>query len=117
MVERVLLVEDNLDTVRLYTKSLQREIPGLNLEQADTVSSAIRKLDSEPFDILIVDLKIPGSKTQEMGGFEVIDHALAQDRLRPIVVITGYGTKDYAKRALTPSGRCGTTPSTRRAPL
>jgi len=113
---RILVVEDNLDTLRTYIKALRRRIKTkewykslpvrlseslLEVEEADTVSLALEKLRAQPFEILVVDLKIPGSSGEEMGGLELISESLKLDPLRPIVAITGYGSVELARKTLT----------------
>ena len=112
---RILVVDDNRDTLRTYLKALQIKIkpkewdsglpgrimkPSIGVEEADTVFIAIQKLKSQPFEILVVDLKIPGSSGEEMGGLEVISESIRLDPLRPVIVITGYGNVELARRTL-----------------
>lgn len=116
MPTRILVVDDNRDTLRTYTKALLRKIEPklqaqvsssktgvfpLEVEEADTVASATKKLGTQPFDILVVDLKIPGLTGEEMGGLEVIASSLKLDPLRPIIAITGYGSVALARKTLT----------------
>jgi CheY-like chemotaxis protein len=113
---RILLVDDNPDILRTYTKALRREIiprrwnknpiengvvPGIDVISADTSSLATRRLREESFDILIVDLKIPGPSGEEMGGLHLISESISLDALRPIIAVTGYGTIELARRTLT----------------
>lgn len=113
---RILVVEDNLDTLRIYIKALrgrikpkewnQSSLAGdteslLEVEEADTVSLALEKLRAQPFEILVVDLKIPSSSGEEMGGLELISESLRLDPLRPIIAITGYGSVELARKTLT----------------
>ena len=117
MVLRILIVDDNRDTLKRYIKSLKRRIRSeffnvaikqnteskfiIEVEGCDSVITALKKLRNQPFEILIVDLRIPGSSGQEMGGLELIDESVELDSLRPIIVITGYGNVELAKRTLT----------------
>ena len=99
----VLIVDDNLDTIKTYTKALLRTIKTreedrINIEFADTVSLALNKLNSQKTEILIVDLKIPGLCDEEWGGLEVIDKSRKLDQLRPIIAITGYGSVGLVKK-------------------
>jgi CheY-like chemotaxis protein len=113
---RILVVDDNRDALKTYIKALQlrirpkegeRPLPGelveplIEVEDADTVSLALQKLGTHLFDILVVDLKIPGSSGDEMGGLEIISESIRLDQLRPIIVITGYGTVELVKKTLT----------------
>lgn len=108
---RILVVDDNRDTLRLYVKALGRRIKHrsseakvnetLEIEDAYTIASALTKLKEQPYEILIVDLKIPGLTGEEMGGLELIEESLRLDPLRPIIAITGYGSVALARRTLT----------------
>ncbi|WP_414546049.1 response regulator [Nostoc sp. CCY0012] len=117
MALRILVVDDNRDTLRAYIKSLQRKVKSkgfdlggsqlintqflIEVEGCDSVLVALEKLRNQPFEVLIVDLKIPGSSGQEMGGLELVDESVNLDILRPIIVITGYGSVELARRTLT----------------
>lgn len=116
MPVRILVVDDNRDTLRTYTKALLRNIKPkvwgrgsqesesqlfVEIEEADTVSLALGKLRNQSLDLVVVDLKIPGISGDQMGGFEVIEESLKLDPLRPIIVITGYGSVELARKALT----------------
>lgn len=113
---RILVVDDNSDTLRAYIKALHRgikqggvtnglsrretELP-LKVESANTISVALNKIRTQPFEILVVDLKIPGLSGEEMGGLEFISEAIKLDPLRPIIAITGYGSIGLARKTLT----------------
>lgn len=113
---RILVVDDNRDTLKTYTKALLRRIKPkdllrrlsstedkslLEVEYADTISLALERLNAKPFDILVVDLKIPGLAGEEMGGLELISGSMRLDPLRPIIAITGYGSIELARKTLT----------------
>jgi ActR/RegA family two-component response regulator len=112
---RILVVDDNRDTLRTYVKALRLRIrpkewettltgeitePLMEVEEADTVTLSLKKLKEKPFEILVVDLKIPGPSGEEMGGLEIITESIRLDPLRRVIVITGYGTVDLARKAL-----------------
>lgn len=108
------MVDDNRDTLRTYIKALLRGIKPkesdhlmaegksfLEVEEADTFSLTLEKLGMQRFDILVVDLKIPSPSGEQMGGLELISKSMELDPLRPVIAITGYGTIELAKKALT----------------
>jgi len=104
MPVKILLVDDNQDTLRVYRKALSKKIKSsdtIEIESADTVLSTLEKLRSQVFDILVVDLKIPGTDGEEMGGLEIISESLAIDPLRPVIAVTGYGSIALARKTLT----------------
>ena len=113
---KILVVDDNRDTLRIYIKALSRRIKpkGCNhnllsreneslikIEEADTVTNALEKLKSQSITILVVDLKIPGLSGEEMGGLDLISRSIHLDPLRPIIAITGFGSVALAKKTLT----------------
>lgn len=105
---RILVAEDNKDTLRLYRLALTRHFgtgtatgktssADTVLDTAADVAQARRRLASTQYEIVLVDLKLPGSSISEMGGLEVIESALAADPLCQVIVVTGYGTLDLAR--------------------
>ncbi len=73
----------------------------IEIEEADTISLALKKLKEQSFEILVVDLKIPGLSGEEMGGLDLISESMKLDPLRPIIAITGYGSVALARKTLT----------------
>lgn len=113
---QILVVDDNRDTLRMYSRALKRKIQSKRLsynlssrptdtfvavQEADIFTTALEKLNNEKLDILVVDLKIPGPSGEEMGGLELIKESLRLDPLRPIIAITGYGSIALARKTLT----------------
>ena len=87
---RILVVEDS-EMNRQVMKGIL-EYKGLDVNFADSGIKALKRLKEEVFDLLIVDIQMPG-----MSGFEVISRYKSQlpgmSRI-PIVVVTGDVTKD-----------------------
>ena len=111
MSVRILVVDDNRDTLKIYVRALGKKlkpkgeerhikkklmVESVEIEDVDTVSLALKKLRNKSFEILVVDLKIPGTSGEEMGGLELISESLKLDPLRPIIAITGYGEQPEA---------------------
>jgi two-component system sensor histidine kinase RpfC len=87
---RVLVAEDS-DMNRQVFKGIL-EYMGLDVNFANTGIDALKRLKEEIFDLLIVDIQMPG-----MSGFEVISRckSLFSGKSRiPIVVVTGDVTKE-----------------------
>lgn len=106
MSYRILMVDDNRNWLRMTTKAVSRGVNAYRndeivIEQADTVRLAVNKLTNERFDLLVVDLMIPGLSGSQMGGLDLIDQSLEMDRLRPIIVMTGHATVSLVRRTLT----------------
>jgi len=87
---RVLVAEDS-DMNRQVFKGIL-EYMGLDVNFANTGIEALKRLKEEIFDLLIVDIQMPG-----MSGFEVITRckSLLSGKSRiPIIVVTGDVTKE-----------------------
>jgi two-component system sensor histidine kinase RpfC len=88
--KRVLVAEDS-DMNRHVFKGIL-EYMGLDVNFANTGIEALKRLKEEVFDLLIVDIQMPG-----MSGFEVISRCktlLSGESRIPIVVVTGDVTKE-----------------------
>lgn len=81
---RILFIEDDAMNRRVVRDMLH--VAGLELAEADGGRSGIARLESDPFDVLLLDLRMP-----EMDGFDVMrDLRARNDHLRdlPIIVVT-----------------------------
>jgi CheY-like chemotaxis protein len=81
---RILFIEDDAMNRRVVRDMLH--VAGLPLAEADGGRTGIARLEQEPFDVLLLDLRMP-----EMDGFEVIDALRSRsDGLKdiPIIVVT-----------------------------
>lgn len=93
----LLIVEDNRDQLRVYEEELEDK--DYLIDTSDTVVDALKKIKRETYDIVIVDLKMPGLKPSEMGGLEVMEQILESSPSTQIIVVTGYGTSRLAREA------------------
>lgn len=93
----LLIVEDNRDQLRIYEEELEDK--DYLIDTSDTVVDALKKIKKETYDIVIIDLKMPGLKPSEMGGLEVMEEILESSPSTQIIVVTGYGTSKLAREA------------------
>ncbi len=93
---KVLLVEDNPDDAELIRLSLRR-IRDINvkLQWSPSLSSALDKLSSEKFDIVLTDLGLPESR-----GIESFLKLHAQYSTVPVIVLTGLSDERLAVQAV-----------------
>lgn len=98
---KVLLVEDNPTDVLLVRATL-KAAPGLQfvLTTADYLSSAIERAKAEHFDVVLLDLGLPGSHGLET--FETF-HAAVPDV--PIIILSGLGDEEVAMQAVQHGGQ------------
>ena len=89
---KILVVDDAGAAVVLCVNVLQAL--GYAVRGANSGERALELLTAEPFDLMVVDYKMPG-----MNGFEVFRGARA---IRPdlaVMLVTGHGTPEIVKEA------------------
>lgn len=86
-----ILVCDDFSTMRRIIKNLLRELGFENIAEADDGSSAMPMLESEPFDLLVLDWNMPGTT-----GIEVLKWIRAHERLStlPILMVTAEAKRE-----------------------
>lgn len=86
MTTRVLIVEDDRHIVELLTFVLEHEHYAVST--AADGEAALARLQSDPPDVMILDVMLP-----RMNGFEVLKAVRADARLKhlPIIVLTAKG--------------------------
>jgi two-component system response regulator (stage 0 sporulation protein F) len=89
---KILIVDDAGPVVVLCVNVLQAlgyAVKGAN--RGDTAVELIRK---EPFDLMVLDYKMPG-----MTGFDVFKQAKALHPTMNVILVTGHGTPDIVNEA------------------
>ena len=90
---RVLVVEDE-HGVLTALQDFVREL-GCQPVGALTAEEALRLVESEPVDVVLLDLRLPG-----MSGLDFLRLRAFRDRGIPVVVISGIATEPEAHEAL-----------------
>lgn len=90
---RVLIVEDE----RRMRELLQSDIPelGFPATAARSAEEAMRIMQSEPHEIVLLDLQLP-----LMGGMELFDEIRKRWPATQVIILTGYGSLEYAQQAI-----------------
>jgi two-component system, cell cycle sensor histidine kinase and response regulator CckA len=93
---KILLIEDNPGDVLLLQETLS-EITFVELElvHVDRLKSALKKLSSEDFDVILLDLVLPDSN-----GLDTFIQIQEQTPATPIVVLTGMADETLAISAM-----------------
>ena len=90
---KVLVVDDN-EVVRLsHLRCLQGEC--CNVALAWDGNEALRAMEKEPFDVVLLDLRMPG-----MDGMSVLKTIKQKWPESEVIVVTGYPTIETAKEAV-----------------
>src|ERR1700694_426752 len=90
---RVLVVDDEASIRDLLAKTLA--LAEYDVDVAPDGRSALERMRLYPYDLLIVDLKMPG-----MDGLAVIREAKRYKADLPVIIITGYSTESSAIEAV-----------------
>jgi len=90
---KVLLVDDDPSNLESIARYLRRS--GIEVLTAENGRSGLRRLESEVFDVAVIDLKMP-----EMDGLELLEKLRQADEQLPVVLMTAYGTVDAAVTAM-----------------
>ena len=89
----VLVVDDEEDLRDLIEMTLLKM--GLEVDTADGVIAAKKKLDSQPYALVLTDMRMPDGS-----GLEVVEYLQEKNLDIPIAIITAYGNADQAVMAL-----------------
>jgi DNA-binding NtrC family response regulator len=81
---RVLLVDDEPELV--FTMAERLEIRGYEVAAVTTGAEAIEQVKSEAFDVVVVDVKMPG-----MSGYAVMSAVREEHPAMPVILLTGHG--------------------------
>ena len=90
---KVLVVDDEPDLLELLELTLSRM--GLDTTRAQTVSEAIKLLDTQGFDLCLTDMRLPDGE-----GLAVVEHITEKGLDVPVAVITAFGSAENAVAAL-----------------
>jgi signal transduction histidine kinase len=94
MENRILVVDDEKEIRDFLCKALIR-LGGFHVELAESGEEALQKLEKEPFDLVLTDLKMP-----KMDGLQLVDKIVTSRPEILIVLMTGHGTIDSALEAM-----------------
>jgi DNA-binding NarL/FixJ family response regulator len=94
-VTRILIVDDHEVVRRGLRQVLAEAFPDASIEEADSSETALAAIASTPWDLVLLDVNIPGRS-----GLEVLEDAR---RLRPglqVLVVSAYPEEEFAIRCI-----------------
>jgi DNA-binding NtrC family response regulator len=93
MAFKILIAEDEEITVKHLVNTLKKE--GYAVDSAANGIDALRKAESDSFDLLIADIKMPG-----MTGIELLERVRDKLPELEVIIVTGYGSIGSAIEAM-----------------
>jgi MFS superfamily sulfate permease-like transporter/ActR/RegA family two-component response regulator len=85
----MLLVDDEKDFVMYMTKRLRRK--GLNVSACTDPREALRKMEEKSYEVVVLDLKMPG-----LSGQEFLEEVHSRHPQSQVIMLTGHGTSHKA---------------------
>ena len=93
MSARILIVDDDEVSCQLFAETLESD--GFSVEQVTSGDAALARLETDTYDLLLIDVRMPGTS-----GLEVTRIAHNKFPALPIVVMTAFGSIDTAVEAI-----------------
>jgi len=90
---RVLIVDDE-DIARISLAEILR-LEGYTIKAVESGEAAVEILRKEPFDVMVLDLKMPG-----MSGIDVLEAIDEEAGEMKVIVLTAHGSMDSAIQAI-----------------
>ena len=91
-LRKVLVVDDDPVVAKSFHRVLSGK--GYAVITASSGQEALTKLETEDYDVVFTDIKMPG-----MSGLEMAEQVKASRPWLPVVIVTGYGSPDNEARA------------------
>jgi DNA-binding NtrC family response regulator len=89
----ILVVDDELIVRESLSKWFRED--GFRVDAAESAAAALRKLQAGPWNIMLVDIKMPG-----MDGIELLQRVRQTSKDVVVIIITAFATVDTAVKAL-----------------
>lgn len=86
---RILLVDDEVEFLRAIEPGLVRR--GFHVTSAESGQAALRLLSSETFDVIVLDVKMPG-----LDGVDTFREIKQSAPMLPVILLTGHGNVEEA---------------------
>ena len=94
MYNKILVVDDEASVRELISSSIESFI-GFNVDVAEDGFEAVKKVMSNDYDMIMIDIKMP-----KMNGIDAVKAIKIIKKNIPILVITGFATEDEKQMAL-----------------
>ena len=89
------MIDDEQTSFEIVKATIDWASMGISLEYAESAHQAMDMIKADIPDIILTDIMMPG-----MDGFELIEWIKANSYNCEIIILTAYGTFEYARKAL-----------------
>lgn len=93
MAEKVLLVDDEADFLEVLSERMEQR--GMNVSTSTSARDALKKVEDESFDAVVLDLMMP-----EMDGIEALQALLKKKPDLQVILLTGQASLDKGIKAM-----------------
>ena len=93
MLDKVLLVDDEVDFLEIMEERLSAR--GVDVVISESAEDALKRIDTGIFDVVILDLQMPG-----MNGLEVLKRIKARHPEIQVILLTGHATVEKGVEAI-----------------
>jgi len=90
---KILIIDDEINMIKTLGAVLKRE--GYDIRGVSNGEDALKMLASEPYDLIISDVKMPG-----MDGMTLLKEIRSRKMNTPVIIMTAYGTINDAVEAM-----------------
>ena len=89
------MIDDEQTSFEIVKATIDWASMGISLEYAESAHQAMEMIKADIPDIILTDIMMPG-----MDGFELIEWIKANSYNCEVIILTAYGTFEYARKAL-----------------
>jgi len=93
MEEKILLVDDEKDFIEALGERMKNR--GMNVSTTTSAKDALKKVEEEPYDAIILDLQMP-----EMDGIEALKAIKKKNPDMQVILLTGHATVEKGIEAM-----------------
>ncbi|HET9452620.1 MAG TPA: response regulator, partial [Aggregicoccus sp.] len=100
---RILVADDQADVLEALRLLLKRD--GFSVVTTQSPAGVLSALESQDFDLLLMDLNYTRDTTSGKEGFDLLQSLRSQDASLPIIVMTAWGSVEGAVEAMRRGAR------------
>ncbi len=93
MAEKVLIVDDDKDFLDVMSERLKTR--GIDVRTSECAEDALQRIEKEIFDVIILDLQMPG-----IDGIETLKQIKEKHEALQVIMLTGHATVEKGVEAI-----------------